>query len=119
MGDVGRRFELLGRAATAGRWELARYQLGELEEVFEGTLPHAEPPHEGPTASLQPMRAEFLRSELPPLRRALASRDRQGFAAAFARAAGACDGCHRASGHGFIEVPTTPGVPVPRLDPLP
>lgn len=119
MGEVGRRFELVGRAATAGRVEFARYQLGEIEEVFEDTLTHADPPHEGQPAVLPPMRAAFLQTNIPELRRALDARDRQGFATAFAHTATACNGCHQASGHGFIEVPTTPGVSVPRLDPVP
>jgi cytochrome c553 len=119
MGEVGRRFELVGRAAAAGRMELARYQLGEIEEVFGGTLPHAEPPHEGRPAVLQPMRAAFLRDGIPGLRRALDARDRPAFAAAFERTATACNGCHQASGHGFIEIPTAAGAAVPRLDPVP
>ena len=119
MGEVGRRFEVVGRAATAGRVELARYHLGEIEEVFEDTLAHAEPPHEGQVSVLQPMRAAFLRGNIPELRRALDARDRQGFAAAFEHTAAACNGCHQASGHGFIEIPMAPGVAVPRLDPVP
>lgn len=119
MGEVGRRFELIGRAATANRTELARYHLGEIEEVFEDTLAHAEPPHEGQTAALQPLRAAFLQGNIPELRRAIEARDRQGFAAGFERTAAACNACHQASGHGFIEIPTTPGASVPRLDPVP
>ena len=119
MGEVGRRFELVGRAATAGRTELARYHLGEIEEAFEGPLTHAEPPHEGHVSVLQPMRAAFLQANITEIRRALEARDRQGFGAAFAQTAAACNGCHQASGHGFIEIPTTPGVTVPRLDPVP
>src|SRR5581483_12311022 len=47
MPSVARRFELLGRAGMAGRMDLARYELGEIQELFENTLPHAEPPREG------------------------------------------------------------------------
>lgn len=119
MGEVGRRFELVGRATTAGRTELARYHLGEIEEIFEDALAHAAPPHEGQTSGLQPMRTAFLQTNVPELRRALDARDRQGFAAAFAQTAVACNACHQASGHGFIEIPTAPGVTVPRLDPVP
>ena len=35
MDGIGRRLERLGRAAEAGRWELARYEVEELEETFE------------------------------------------------------------------------------------
>src|SRR4051812_35149488 len=43
MTQVGRRFELLGRAALAKRWELAEFELGELRETFDD-LPTAEIP---------------------------------------------------------------------------
>jgi transposase len=41
---VRRRFEILGRAAAGGRFDLADYELGEIEEQFLETLPHAAPP---------------------------------------------------------------------------
>lgn len=37
MADIARRFELFERAAAAGRYELADYQLGEIEEQFTET----------------------------------------------------------------------------------
>src|SRR5512146_1040411 len=43
MTQVGRRFELLGRAMAASRWELADFELGELRETFDD-LPAAEIP---------------------------------------------------------------------------
>ena len=119
MAEVGRRFELVGRAALAGRTDFARYELEEIGEVFEDALPNAEPPHEGHPEVLPVMRPAFLATNLPDLRRAVDARDRAGFTAAFARTAQACNGCHTASGHAFIEIPETPGVPVPRLDPVP
>src|SRR5258708_30282977 len=38
MLQIGHRLELSGRAARAGRWELARYEVQELREVYEGPL---------------------------------------------------------------------------------
>lgn len=118
MADVARRFELVGRAATAGRFELAEYQLGEIVEQFEETLPRAAPPREGHPEVLPPMRDAFLKSTLPVLQRALATRDRVQIAAAFASTATACNGCHQASGHGFIQVPLGAGHSVPDTDPV-
>lgn len=118
MADVGRRFEQLGRAAIAGRHELAEYHLGEIDEQFEEALPQADPPHEGHPEVLPGMTASFLET-VGPLRAALAGRDRSAIVAAFARTATACNECHRASGHGFIEIPGEPGSPVPSLDPVP
>lgn len=116
MADVARRFELLGRAAVAGRFELAEYQLGELAEQFEDTLPQAAPPREGHPEVLPAMASEFLRASVPELKRALGARDRAAIAPAFERVATACNGCHRASGHGFIEVPLVAGRAVPVTD---
>jgi hypothetical protein len=116
MGEAGRRFELFGRAVQAERFELAGYELGELEEIFEDDLPLAAPPKETGKADLASLSAGFLHAELPALRSALASHDRAVVAAAFARAAGGCNPRHAASGHGFIEIPTEAGAGVPRLD---
>ena len=116
MADVARRFEPLGRAATAGRFELAEYELGEIEEAFSGTLLQAAPPREGHPEVLPGLAGAFAQVTLADLRAGLASRDRQSFDAAFARAATACNGCHRASGHGFIEVPTVPGRSIPATE---
>jgi hypothetical protein len=116
MADVARRFELLGRAATAGRFELADYRLGEIAEQFEKTLPQAAPPREGHPEVLPPMDSAFLQANVPDLRRALAARDRTQIAAAFERTAAACNGCHQASGHGFIEVPLAAGQSIPNTD---
>jgi hypothetical protein len=117
MAEVARRFELLGRAASAGRFELADYQLGEIVEQFEETLPHAAPPREGHPEVLPELANAFLESKIPVLRRALDSRDRAQAAAAFKRVATACNGCHQASGHGFIEVPVVTGRSIPSTGP--
>jgi len=50
MHEIGRRFEVLGRAAAAGRYELARYELDELNEVVEDDLPRAKAPQVGDVA---------------------------------------------------------------------
>jgi cytochrome c553 len=117
MASIARRFELFGRAATAGRYELADYQLGELEEDFSESLPAAAPPHEGHPEVLPTMATAFTKTTLPDLKRSLVTRDAAQITASFARAAAACNGCHQASGHGFIEVPTQPGRAIPNTDP--
>lgn len=119
MADVARRFELLGRAINAGRYELADYQLGELEEQFSDTLPHATLPKEGHPEVLPELASAYPQTSLADLRRALVTHDPAQLTAAFERAATACNACHRASGHGFIEVPTTPGRSIPNTDSLP
>jgi hypothetical protein len=99
MADVARRFELLGRAASAHRYDLAEYQLGEIAELFEDTLPYAVPPREGHPEVLPSMASAFLKTNIPDLQHALAARDPAATNAVFEPTATACNGCHKASGH--------------------
>jgi hypothetical protein len=117
MAQVGRRFEVAGRAAEAGRFQLADFEVGELEELFEGDVPRAALPKEGPTAHIPAMAQSFLKVALPELKQAAAKNDRVAFAEAFGHAAAQCNGCHQASAKAFIEIPLVPGKAVPSLDP--
>ena len=119
MVEVARRFEIAGKASTVNRFELAEFEVGEIEEVFECDVPHAELPKEGPTAHIVPMAKAFLETNVPDLKKAAASHDRKTFDAAFARTAAACNGCHQASQKAFIQVPNVVGKSVPDLDPVP
>jgi hypothetical protein len=117
MAEVGRRFETAGRAAVANRFELAEFEAGELEELFENDVPTAALPKEGPTQHIPTMAKAFLASNAPELQGAAHARDGKRFADAFAKAAAACNGCHAASDKAFIEVPSVPGKAVPVLEP--
>jgi len=108
-----------GRAASANRFDLAAFEVGELEELFENDVPRASLPKEGPTAQIPAMARAFLEAIPPELTRAASSRDREAFAAAFGHAAAMCNACHEASAKGFIQVPSAPGQSVPVLDALP
>jgi mono/diheme cytochrome c family protein len=119
MADVGRRFELAGRAASAGRFELAAYEADELGELFEWDVREAAMPKEGPVAHIPAMALAFAQTSASEMRRAAEAKDGTAFAMAFQRAAAACNACHQASGKGFIEVPSEPGRAVPVLDPSP
>jgi cytochrome c553 len=118
MSEVGRRFELLGRAAGARRWELAGFELHELEETFED-LPHAKPPEGADKVDLRALEQAFTNTHPPALQAALTAKDQGAFAKAFGETAGTCNGCHHASGHAFIEIPSEPGATIPKLDPVP
>jgi hypothetical protein len=119
MVQVARRFEIAGRAANANRFELAEFEAGEIEELFEADVPGAELPKEGPTAHIPAMAKAFLAANAPELRRAASANDHAAFAEAFQHAASACNACHQASAKGFIQVPSEPGKGVPDLDPQP
>ncbi|HXN30981.1 MAG TPA: hypothetical protein VN894_03925 [Polyangiaceae bacterium] len=119
MVQVARRFEVAGRAATANRFELAAFEAGELQELFETDVPRASLPKEGPTAQIPAMAKAFLDAIPPELIRAAASKDRAAFATAFEHAAAMCNACHLSAAKAFIQVPSIPGQSVPLLDPLP
>ncbi|HEX7603432.1 MAG TPA: hypothetical protein VF316_17555, partial [Polyangiaceae bacterium] len=108
-----------GRAASSGRFELAAFEAGELDELFRGDLPRADLPKEGSSAALAVESDAFAKAYPARLKTAAAARDLAVFSNAFRDAAVACNACHQASGHGFIEIPTVPGKPVPNLDPVP
>ena len=118
MAEVGSRFERMGRAVRGGRFELAEFERGELEEVFEDDLPRAEPPRESAGVDLAGAAQAFTSTDLPALKAAIAARSPAAMQRAYANAAATCNGCHRASGHAFIEVPVQPGLAIPRLDPI-
>ncbi len=118
MAEVGHRFERVGRAGQAGQWELAAYDLTELEEVFEGDVPSAVVPEDVP-ADVHALSQTFAESSLPPLAQAVASRDAAAFSLAFAATGAACNECHATADHGFILIPTEPGLSVPMILPAP
>lgn len=119
MVQVARRFEIAGRAASANRFELAEFEAGEIQELFETDVPGAELPKEGPTAQIPAMAKAFLATSAPELKEAAASKDRAAVATAFQNVAGACNACHKASGKAFIQVPSEMGKAVPDVDPVP
>src|SRR5579872_5929791 len=119
MSEVGRRFELAGRAAIGGKFDLAAYEADEIGELFEEDVGRAEPPQEGNPSVIAPMATTFGATFPKALIQAATSHDRAAFEAAFARTSEACNACHQASGHGFIGVPSAPGRPVPDVGDAP
>lgn len=118
MVEVGHRYELAGRATLAGRFELAAFEVDEMNELFEDELPHARLPKEPTQADLRALAGAFAKTEIPDLAAAAKAKDARAFAAAFRHASETCNACHRASGHAFVEVPVALGKSVPSLDPL-
>jgi hypothetical protein len=116
MERIGRRFERLGRAGVVRRWELARYELHEIEEGVEA-LGGATPPEDLVGADLHGLAEGFVARALPTLDSALASRDTAAFSTAFREVARECNACHQAIGRAFIQVPEVPGAEVPILTP--
>lgn len=115
MVEIGHRFELIGRAAKAKRFELAAFELHEMEEAFED-LARANPPKASRDVPLGGMAEAFMTTHPEALRSALAKGDMAASRDAFQAAATSCNACHQASRHGFVEIPGEMGASVPRLD---
>jgi hypothetical protein len=113
MEEAGRRFERAGRAVIAGRWDLATYDLHELDEIFAEDL--AASSWHG-KAELSAMALQFQKQQLVALRVAVGSHDRGAFAHAAANAARACNACHKKAVQAYIEISETLGADVPLLD---
>ena len=113
MLQIGHRLELSGRAARAGRWELAEYEVEELREVYEGPLLEAPAPDEV-HARIEP----FIESCLVPLEAAAEARDMARFEREFATTTTGCNACHATARVAFIEIPAELEVEVPRMTPM-
>ena len=106
------------KPCPAGRFELAEYELGEIDESFTDTLPNATPPREGHPEVLPGLAGTFRAIHLPAMRKALKTRDAAQSTQSFQSMAAGCNNCHVEAGHGFIEVPRVPGQSVPSTEPL-
>lgn len=119
MVEVGARFETLGGAVAARRWELAEFERGEIDELLAEDLPRADAPREVMSVDLNDLAQAFRESQLAELKTSLVAKDSAAAARSYALAAETCNGCHLASGHGFIEIPEELGKGIPKLDPFP
>jgi hypothetical protein len=115
MWEAGWRFQRAGQAARAGRWDLARYDIKELDEVFRDDVARAESDER---VDIHKMAREFSAAQIPPLDAAVRAHDMPGFQAALVAAAKSCNDCHRVTGKPFIEIPLEAGAEVPLLTPL-
>jgi hypothetical protein len=114
MDETGQRFARAGRAVLAGRWELAGYDLHELDEIFSDDLAssswHGKP-------ALAQLAKRFEGHEVAELAAAVRAHDRAAYEHAVADAARACNGCHRAAEMAYIEIPESLGAEVPNIEP--
>jgi len=107
MREVGARFERIGRAILAERWELADYDADELAEIDLTWSHHREVAQLGAT---------FHARLIPELAAAISHRDRDQAARAFATTAAACNACHVAAKMAFIEISSQLGAAVPVVE---
>ena len=116
MDGIARRLERLGRAAEAGRWSLARYEVEELKETFED-VERTPLPEDVEKLNLSEFIDPLVEKALPALDAALERQDRTEVRIAFAGVAQRCNNCHRAAGRRFVEIPSRPGAEIPVLTP--
>lgn len=110
MAYLERYADKLHFAGEAGHWELARFYLHEIEETAELVIAEG---HVEEGVELAPLVETML---LPAVERAEAAVEAgapAAFAEAYAGLVAACNSCHEASAHGFIQitVPERTGYP--------
>jgi hypothetical protein len=108
MQGIQRHHAALWFAGQAGNWELASFELKELEEGFDDARTYT-PLHEGVDVK------ELLETLGPPatkgLHRSLEKADRQLFGESFRVLTVACNACHAAAKVPYIEIIEPTGVP--------
>jgi hypothetical protein len=113
MDEAGRRFHRAGRAVLASRWDLASYDLHELDEIFAEDLAGSSWLGKPQLAQLA---QRFEAQSLPALRAAVKTRDRTAFESASREAARACNACHKTAEQSYIEISENLGADVPVID---
>ncbi|MGA9363914.1 MAG: hypothetical protein WBW16_06040 [Bacteroidota bacterium] len=88
-------------AAQAANWELANYELGELQETIEGAEAlHAFKNKVDISSVLQSVR----QAQTVLLGQAISERSIHNFMTAYDQTLAACNGCHRPAGYGFVHI---------------
>jgi len=108
MSATQMRHSKLWFAGEAGSWELASYEVDELEEGFADAV-RFHPTHKDAPRPLTELVPEFTAAPVAALRQAIEARSPEAFAAAYDELTTSCNGCHEASRFGFNVVmrPTT------------
>jgi hypothetical protein len=88
-------------AVHAANWELASYELGELQETMEGAEAlHAIKNKVDVSSVLQSVR----QTQTVLIGQSIGERNEHNFMSAYDQTLAACNGCHRPAGYGFIHI---------------
>jgi len=87
-------------AAEAGNWQLADYELDELEEGF-ADVARFHPIHKEASRPLTELVPEYTVAPLRALRAAVRDRERASFVRSYDSLSAGCNGCHAATGFSF------------------
>lgn len=90
----------LWRAGEANNWNLAAYELDELQEGFNDVVKF-HPTHKDAPLPLSALVPKIMGEPMQQVRRAVDSKDREAFVAAYDSLTKACNACHQATNFGF------------------
>ena len=90
----------LWRAGEARNWQLAAYELDELQEGFDDVV-RFHPEHKDSPLPLSELVPKITAEPMRSLRRAVQSKDANAFVEAYDGLTRACNSCHQATNFGF------------------
>jgi hypothetical protein len=109
MSNVQLHFAKLYYGARAGNWDLATFELQELEENLEKAV-RLRPEENG--VRLKEIYGAFKGTELEAMKRAAVSKDPASFERAYRQSVTVCNSCHAATGRPFLTITLPSGPPV-------
>jgi hypothetical protein len=103
MGSIQNHHDKLWFAGINENWELATFQMHEIEEIFNDI--QTSYPDRKETQSIS-----IIEPSLEAMDKAISERDNEGFKKGYISLTNACNSCHQATNHEFIRIktPTTP-----------
>jgi hypothetical protein len=87
-------------AGEAGNWNLADYELDELQEGFDDVVKY-HPTHKDSPLPLSDLVPKIMSQPMQSLRQAVGAKDTPGFEKSFDDLTAACNSCHQATDFGF------------------
>lgn len=105
-------------AGQARNWDLAAYELDELEEGFDDAV-SMHPTHKDSPVAIKDVVPRLIPGPIAELRKVVGAKDAAAFAPAFDALTTACNGCHDATNFGFnrVQRPATNPYPNQVFDP--
>ncbi len=97
-------------AGSAGNWRLAAYEAAELGETFDDISSYQDTWKSVPVAQLVKANIE---PALKSVDAAIAHHDMAAFKSAFGALTAACNACHKAAQHDFLDIKVPTGDPFP------
>ena len=102
MGATQMRHAKLWFAAQAGNWDLAQYELDEINEGLEDAVTyHPVFKHGAPLAEIM---TKFMAKPVSNLTEAINAKNKTKFVQAFDQLTEGCNGCHKAAEQDFIKI---------------